>query len=49
MSPGDKVEWDTVHGKKAGIVLRKFRHREWYVELPSGKHVIVAESSAKKI
>lgn len=49
MVPGDKIEWNTVHGKATGIVRKEFRPHEWHVELPSGKHVIVAESSAKKI
>ncbi len=49
MKPGDKIEWETVHGKRAGIVRRELRHREWYVLLSNGKYVIVAESSAKKI
>lgn len=49
MAPGDRIEWNTLNGKKIGIVRREFRPREWYVELPDGRYVIVAESSAKKI
>lgn len=49
MRPGDKIEWNTVHGVASGIVNKEFRRGEWYVALPSGKVVIVAESSAKKI
>ena len=46
---GDKIRWKTVNGYATGEVVRPLRNEEWMVRLPSGKSIIVAESSAKKL